>query len=109
VELPVVSSIVRFLRAGYPEGVPPQDYIPLLALLARQLTSEEVLEVAEGLAQSGDSTSAAAIRDAISAVTHEPPLDSDIARVSAHLAAGGWPLVPPHDAENQNGAALRHG
>jgi hypothetical protein len=97
-EMPFVSSIVRFLRAGYPEGVPPQDYIPLLALLARQLTSEEVLQVTEELAANGDSASAAAIKDAIANVTHEAPLESDIARVSAHLAAGGWPLVGPHDA-----------
>ncbi len=115
-ELPFVSSIVRFLRAGYPEGVPAQDYIPLLALLARQLTSEEVLEVAEGLAANGDTASAAAIRDAIVDITKEEPLESDIARVSARLASGGWPLVPPHDAGSpgfdaapHNGAAARHG
>ena len=33
----VLSAIVDFLRVGYPEGVPQQDYIPLLALLRRQL------------------------------------------------------------------------
>jgi hypothetical protein len=91
-----VSSVVSFLRAGYPEGVPPQDYIPLLALLNRQLSAEEVLQVANELAESGDTASAQAIRDAIADVTHEAPLDADIARVSAHLAAGGWPLAGAH-------------
>jgi hypothetical protein len=38
----VLSAIVDFLRVGYPEGVPQQDYIPLLALLRRQLSDEEV-------------------------------------------------------------------
>ena len=91
---PFLSSVVNFLRAGYPEGVPPQDYIPLLALLRRQLSAEE----ADELAASGDAASAAAIRQAITDVTHETPLDADIARVSAHLAAGGWPLASPHHA-----------
>ena len=89
-----LQSIVSFLRAGYPEGVPPQDYIPLLALLSRQLTTTEVAEVADELAAAGDPTSASAIRAAIEAVTHESPLDADIARVSARLASGGWPLAP---------------
>jgi hypothetical protein len=30
----VLMRVVGFLRAGYPEGVPAHDYIPLLALLA---------------------------------------------------------------------------
>ena len=29
----VLTRIVGFLRAGYPEGVPVRDYIPLVALL----------------------------------------------------------------------------
>ena len=95
---PFLSSVVNFLRAGYPEGVPPQDYIPLLALLRRQLSPEEVDQIAEELASRGDAASAAAIRRAITDVTHETPLAADIARVSAHLAAGGWPLASPHHA-----------
>ncbi len=93
---PFLGSVVNFLRAGYPEGVPPQDYIPLLALLRRQLSEDEVAQVADELATSGDPASGAAIRAAITAVTHETPIDADIARVSAHLAAGGWPLASPH-------------
>ena len=46
---PVLNSIVGWLRAGYPSGVPDSDYIPLLALLARRLTSEEVAAVAAEL------------------------------------------------------------
>ena len=80
---PFLGTVVNFLRAGYPEGVPPQDYIPLLALLRRQLSSDEVEQIDQELAATGDSSSAAAIRAAISDVTHEAPLESDIARVSA--------------------------
>ena len=93
---PFLSSIIDWLRAGYPEGVPDVDYIPLFALLGSQLTDPEVSEIADELANESDPDSAATIRKAISAVTHEQVLDSDIARVRAHLAAGGWPLAKPH-------------
>lgn len=93
---PFLSSIIDWLRAGYPEGVPDVDYIPLFALLGSQLTDTEVSEIADELASESDPQSAAAIRKAIGAVTHEQVLDSDIARVRSHLAAGGWPLAKPH-------------
>ena len=93
---PFLSSIIGWLRAGYPEGVPDVDYIPLFALLGSQLTDAEISEIADELANESDPQSAAAIRKAIGAVTHEQVLDSDIARVRSHLAAGGWPLAKPH-------------
>lgn len=92
---PLLRTIVGFLRAGYPDGIPIRDYIPLFALLARQLSPDEVTQVADALIASGDPASETALRIAISNVTHQPTLDSDISRVSAHLAAGGWPLASP--------------
>ena len=92
---PVLSSIVTWLRAGYPEGVPNVDYIPLFALLASQLTDADVAAIAGELTSASDPTSAQAIRDAIETITHEKPHDSDVNRVSARLAAGGWPLARP--------------
>jgi hypothetical protein len=44
-----LTSVVDWLRAGYPDGVPERDYLPLLALLARRLTAEEVAAVAAQL------------------------------------------------------------
>jgi hypothetical protein len=93
---PFLSSIIDWLRAGYPEGVPDVDYIPLFALLGSQLTDTEVSEIADELASESDPESATAIRKAIGNVTHEQVLDSDIARVRSRLAAGGWPLAKPH-------------
>lgn len=93
---PFLSSIVVWLRAGYPEGVPEHDYVPLFALLASQLTNEEVHLIADELAASENPSSAQAIRDAIETVTDAPPGNGDIARVRAHLAAGGWPLATPN-------------
>lgn len=94
---PFLDSIVSFLRTGYPDGVPEVDYIPLFALLRRQLSSEEVAAVAADLIAGGGTASAASIADAIQTTIHDKPLESEIARVSAHLAAGGWPLASPHD------------
>ena len=42
---------------------------------------------------SADPGSADAIKKAITAVTNTKPLESDIDRVRARLAAGGWPLA----------------
>jgi hypothetical protein len=92
---PFLGAIIGWLRAGYPEGVPDVDYIPLFALLGSQLTETEVGEIAEALASESDPESAGAIRKAIGGVTHENVRDSDVARVRARLAAGGWPLAKP--------------
>ena len=39
---PVLNSIITWLRAGYPEGVPDVDYLPLFALLGSELTDADV-------------------------------------------------------------------
>lgn len=92
---PVLNRIIAWLRAGYPEGVPDVDYIPLFALLGSQLTESEVKEIAEELTNRSKPGSAEAIRKAIEAVTDHKPSDADVARVRARLAAGGWPLAKP--------------
>ena len=89
----VLQSVVDFLRAGYPEGVPQRDYQPLFALLRMRLTPEQISLVAQELNATGDLDTAAAIRAAIETVTDVEPSDEDVARVRAHLAAGGWPLA----------------
>ena len=91
--MPIAANILSWLRAGYPEGVPEVDYMPLFALLGSHLTEDEVHDIANELLANGDAQSAEAIHAAINAVTRETPLDVDIARVRAHLAAGGWPLA----------------
>jgi len=95
-EMPAfLSAVIGWLRAGYPEGVPDVDYIPLFALLGSQLSDSDVNTIAEALASESDHSSAEAIRAAIKQVTHEQPSNADIARVKARLAAGGWPLAKP--------------
>ena len=95
----VFSSIMGWLRAGYPQGVPPADYVPLIALLARRLTSEEVQEIASELARTGDvPVDSVDIGTLITKVTNEMPRNEDVARVQARLAEGGWPLADPRVA-----------
>ena len=92
---PFLARIVDWLRAGYPEGVPQHDYIPLFALLGSQLTNDEVTLIADELSFSADPESAEAIKKAIASVTHTTASEADINRVRSHLAAGGWPLAAP--------------
>jgi hypothetical protein len=88
----VLQSIVDYLRAGYPEGVPEQDYIPLFALLRRQLSDDELVTVADELVRTGSMPSREQIEETIRRLTTVVPADADVARVRTQLAAGGWPL-----------------
>ena len=93
-----LSSVVNWLRAGYPEGIPPTDYFPVLALLSRRLTDDDVKAVAKELMERGDFDNVD-IGVAITEITDHLPASDDIERVRARLAAKGWPLDDPHDAE----------
>ena len=97
-----LSRSVEWLRAGYPAGVPRQDYVALLGLLRRKLTDEEVHKIARDLAEqsqaSSDPISTQDIEEMINGSVLQEANAEDVARVSARLAAGGWPLVdPPQD------------
>jgi Protein of unknown function (DUF3349) len=99
---PVLNKIIEWLRAGYPEGVPDVDYIPLFALLGSQLTNDEVSAIADELANDSKPESAEAIRRAIAEVSHHQASDADVNRVRARLAGGGWPLAKPSVAHWPN-------
>jgi len=94
-----LCSIIDWLRAGYPDGVPAHDYIPLFALLGTQLTDDELCAIVDELAASADPASATVLREAITRVHGAQPTHADVARVRAHLAAGGWPLAPLKPAQ----------
>lgn len=94
----VLQKVLGWLRAGYPQGVPQSDYVALLAVLHRRLTDYEVHLVVEELVRerAGDDEIAYhEIEEAIARVAKELPGEDDIARVTSHLAAGGWPLATP--------------
>ena len=94
---PFLNAVVDWLRAGYPQGIPERDYVPLLALLARRLTADEVATVAAQLRDEGRlPVTNTDIGELIMGVTDELPRGEDVARVRAQLALGGWPLADPH-------------
>ena len=93
---PIVARVVDWLRAGYPEGVPDVDYIPLFALLGSELSNNDVELIADELESESDPQSADAIKRAIIEVTNTKPNEADVNRVRARLAGAGWPLAKPH-------------
>jgi hypothetical protein len=92
----VLQKIVDWLRAGYPEGVPPTDYVPLFTLLLRNhLTEEDISAFAAELAAMSDEDAAKAINEALTGCSDCQPSEAELARVRGRLAAGGWPLARP--------------
>jgi len=93
-----LAKIVAWITAGYPEGVPGPDRVPLFALLKPRLTDDEVKTVAKALIERGE-FDAVDIGVLITQMTDELPAPADIDRVRSRLAAKGWPLDDPRDAE----------
>ncbi len=93
-----LTSVVAWLRAGYPEGIPPTDYIPVLALLSRRLSNDEVKVVTRDLISRGDFDHVD-IGVLITQITDELPTPNDVERVRERLAAKGWPLEDDRHGE----------
>ena len=93
-----LAKIVAWITSGYPEGVPGPDRVPLFALLSRRLTDDEVKAVVKELTNRGE-FDAVDIGVLITQITDELPAPEDLERVRNRLAAKGWPLDDPRDAE----------
>jgi hypothetical protein len=91
-----LSKIVAWITAGYPEGVPGPDRVPLMALLTRKLSNDEVKAVTQALIDRGEFDHID-IGVLITQITDELPREEDVERVRARLAAKGWPLDDPRD------------
>ncbi|THG30263.1 DUF3349 domain-containing protein [Naasia lichenicola] len=91
----LVARVVGWLRAGYPAGLPENDYVPLVALLRRRLTDDEVRVVARSLVEGGVAPDRIELVDAIARVTSELPADVDVERVRVYLNEHGWPTDFP--------------
>lgn len=100
-----VQRIVGWMRAGYPEGIPHGDYVALLGILHRRLTDSEVDEIAGELAAAAsvaNPVTESDIRGMIADRVFERASKRDVARVSALLAAAGWPLADADNAMNDD-------
>lgn len=95
-----LRSVVNWLRAGYPEGVPGPDRVPLFALLrSTPLSSDQLKEVVNNLTGAGSQAAEDGVLDGneiaeqISQLTHHDAGPENVRRVAATLAAAGWPLA----------------
>ncbi|MEZ0351071.1 DUF3349 domain-containing protein [Mycobacterium sp. pR1184] len=86
-----VSRIVAFLRVGYPSRAGAFGYLPLLALLPRRVSDDEVAEIAIELAGRGCPVDNADIGVQITRSLHEMPSLNDIVRVRRRLTTIGGP------------------
>jgi hypothetical protein len=93
-----LAKIVAWITAGYPEGVPGPDRVPLFSLLRRRLTDEEVKTVALELNSLGEFDDAD-IGVLITQIIDTLPTPDDVERVRQRLSAKGWPLDDPRDTE----------
>ena len=91
-----LENVLDWLHKGYPEGIPRKDYYPLLALLKRSLSEDEVVQAAQTILRETDfdtPVTADQIRQAISAVIAKEPNPDEVNQVASRLASVGWPLV----------------
>lgn len=94
-----IGKIVSWVTAGYPEGVPGPDRVPLFALLSRRLSNDEIAVVVRELIDRQDIDDVD-IGVLITQMTDELPTPADIERVRSHLAANGWPLDDPREDQD---------
>ena len=97
-----LTKIVAWITSGYPEGVPGPERVPLMALLTRRLSNDEVKAVARDLMDRGEFDHVD-IGVLITQNTDEVPRPEDVERVRERLVAKGWPLEDPRDGEGDPG------
>jgi Protein of unknown function (DUF3349) len=86
-----VSSIVAFLRAGYPTGAPAVGYAPLLALLPRRVSDDEIRLIIGKFLPRRRPVDNVDVGVEITRVTQDMPSPNDIERVQRRLLAIGRP------------------
>ncbi|MDT5339415.1 MAG: hypothetical protein QOD90_4920 [Mycobacterium sp.] len=93
----VLDNVLGWLNQGYPDGVPPKDYFPLLALLKRSLSEDDVVKAAQSVLRStaSDAVTESEIRAAVHGVIDKEPNPEEIHQVASRLASVGWPLALP--------------
>lgn len=93
-----IGKILEWLKAGYPQGIPPNDYPSVLGVLRRNMSDEEIVSISDELAMQSVSNgdvpvTAAQIRDMVRTMAFQHATPEDVQRVSANLARAGWPLA----------------
>lgn len=90
---PTLEKVVGWLRASYPTGVPERDFQPLLALMRRRLSEDEVHELGNRLVAGGlVPAERVDVGVGITKVTQELPSPHELDRVMTHLEHYGFPV-----------------
>ena len=101
-----LRSVLDWLRAGYPEGIPDKDHFARRAVLRRRLTDEEIEQVVSMSIESAHEVPDRhvdydTIRAIIEGILNEEPSEDDVDRVTERLRAGGWPVIEDVDTDNE--------
>lgn len=91
-----LENVLGWLHKGYPEGVPRKDYYPLLALLKRSLSEDDLVAAAQTILRESDFETPVTpdqIREAIRETIEKEPTPDEINQVAGRLAMVGWPLA----------------
>ncbi|MFT4287410.1 DUF3349 domain-containing protein [Nocardioides sp.] len=93
-----IARILEWLKSGYPDGIPPTDYPPVLGVLHRNLTDADIEAIADELAVASigngvEPITADDVRRMVREQVFQSCTPDDLRRVSATLALGGWPLA----------------
>ena len=95
-----IARTVGWLRAGYPQGVPQQDYVALLGILRRVMSTDELEDVVAQLSATadGEQITREMVEEQIEGVIDGPATPDDVTRVAARMAAAGWPMWSPEES-----------
>lgn len=105
----LLMRVVKWLRVGYPDGVPQDDYVAIFGILHRDLTASEIEQVVRTLREDPayPSTSSQVpepqIRTVITTLIRERASDHDVARVRARLVES-LPVTNEDDPRPAGGA-----
>lgn len=101
----LLMRVIDWLRVGYPEGVPREDYVALFGILHRDLTATEIEHVVRTLRSDPTYPSTTSsvpddqVRVVIEQLIHERASHHDVARVQARLAQ----TLPVHQVDERHG------
>lgn len=83
-----VTSIVAFVRAGYPSGMPATGYVPLVALTRRRLCDDDITPIASVLiARRLWPISSVDIGVEVTRITNQLPSPDEVSRVQRRVHA----------------------
>lgn len=86
-----LERAVAWLKAGYPQGIPSGDYIPLVAVLKRRLSEEEIAVLGDKLVSDGMiPADHIDIGTGYVGMVDELPSVEELDRVTLRLHEAGW-------------------